>query len=137
MSKWNKTRSEISKFFKLSNGQWLKVVFSYKSEYNIWFETIVVSNTKRRCNDCLCKTEFSPKVTYGHSTGNKIGIEAFRIALKELLKFEKNIHNTQINIVGASERLINIYKYLKRFDYIEHEYLYKGKPKQILYKMIE
>lgn len=136
MSKWNKNRTEISKFFKLSNNQWMKVIFSYKSQHNIWFETIVVANTKRKCNDCVTKTEYSPKVIYGHSTGNRIGIEAFRIALKQLLWFETTIHNTQINIVGASERLTGIYKYLKRYGYEEHKYPYKGKTRQIMYKKI-
>jgi len=136
MNKWNKTRTEVSKFFKLSNDQWLKIVFSFKSQHNIWFETIVVANTKRKCNDCINKTEFSPKVIYGHSTGNKIGLEAFRIALKELLEFEKTIHNTQINIVGASERLTGIYKYLKRYGYEEYEYPYKSRTRQMMYKKI-
>jgi len=136
MNKWNRTRTEVSKFFKLSNDQWLKIVFSFKSQHNIWFDTIVVANTKRKCNDCINKTEFSPKVIYGHSTGNKIGLEAFRIALRELLEFEKTIHNTQINIVGASERLTRIYKYLKRYGYLEYEYPYKNKIRKIMYKKI-
>ena len=88
MNKWNKRRSEIDKFFKLSNGQWLKIMFSYKSLHNIWFQTIVVGNSKRQCNDCIRKTEFSPKVYYGKSKGNKIGLEAFKIAKDELLNFE-------------------------------------------------
>ena len=46
MNKYNMRRSELDKFFKLSNGQWLKVVFSYKSQYKVWFETIVVADTK-------------------------------------------------------------------------------------------
>ena len=135
-NKWNKRRTEIDKFFKLSNGQWLKVMFSYKSLHNIWFETIVVGNSKRQCNDCIRKTEFSPKVYYGKSKGNKLGLEAFKIAKDELLKFEKTIYNTQINIVGASERLLNIYKYLKRYGYEEYTYDYNGKPRMILFKKI-
>lgn len=136
MNKWNKNRTEINKFFKLSNGQWLKIVFSYKSLHNIWFETIIIGNTKRKCNDCLRKTEFSPKVYYGQSIGKGIGLEAFKIARDELLKFEKTIHNTQINIVGASERLINVYKYLKRYGYEEYTYDYNGKNRLILFKRI-
>ena len=136
MGKWNKTRTEISKFFKLSNNQWMKVIFSYKSQHNIWFETIVVANTKRKCNDCVTKTEHSPKVIYGHSTGNRIGIEAFRIALKQLLWFETTVHNTQINIVGASERLTGIYKYLKRYGYIEYNYPFNGRTRKMMYKTI-
>jgi hypothetical protein len=137
MNKWNKSRKEIDKFFKLSNSQWIKIIFSYNSFHKVWFETIVVADTKRKCNDCVRKTEFSPKVKYGQATGKRIGIEPFKIALKELLKFEKTIHNTQINIVAASDRLLNIYKYLKRYGYIEYEYLYNGKPRKILYKKIK
>ena len=136
INKWNKRRTEIDKFFKLSNGQWLKVMFSYKSLHNIWFETIVIGNSKRQCNDCIRKTEFSPKVYYGQSIGNKIGLEAFKIAKDELLKFEKTVHNTQINIVGASERLLNIYRYLKRYGYDEYTYNYNEKPRTILFKKI-
>lgn len=135
-NKWNKRRRGIDKFFKLSNGQWLKIVFSYNSLHKVWFETIVVGNSKRQCNDCLRKTEFSPKVYYGQSIGRGVGLEAFKIARDELLKFEKTIHNTQINIVGASERLLNIYKYLKRYGYKEYIYNHNEKQRQILYKII-
>jgi hypothetical protein len=136
LNKYNIRRSELDKFFKLSNGQWLKVIFSYKTQHNIWFETIVVADTKRKCNDCIRKTEFSPKVKYGRSTGNKLGLEAFKIALKELLAFEQTIHNTQINIVGASDRLNSIYKYLKRYGYEEYQYEKNGKLVSLMFKKI-
>lgn len=136
INKWNITRTNIHKFFKLKNGQWLKIMFSYKSKANIWFETIVVANSKRKCNDCIRKTEFSPKVFYGHITGNKLGIQALSIALKELLKFEKTIHNTQINIVGASPRLNNVYTFLKRYGYKEYEYIKNNEPITMMYKKI-
>lgn len=139
LSKWNKTRTSINKFFKLSNGQWFKIIFSYKSSVNIWYETIVVANSKRQCNDCVHKTRLSPKVTYTRLTGNRLGLEAFKIALHELLKFEKTVKNTQINIIGASERLNEIYKYLKRYDYIQYEYEYEKnkKPVSMMYKKIK
>lgn len=135
-------RNGISKFFKLSNGQWLKILFTCSKDIysntsnNIWFETIVVANTKRKCNDCINKTEYSPKVIYGHSTGDKLGLEALEIALHELLEFEKCIHNTQINIVGASNRLNNVYKYLKRYGYIEYDYIKNNKQVSLMYKKI-
>jgi hypothetical protein len=113
----NKTRTSVSRFFKLKNGQWLKIVFTYKSKINTWFMTIVVANSKRQCNDCINKTESSPKVTYGHITGNKCELEPFKIALKELLEFEKTVHNCEISVVGASERLSNIYRRLARYGY--------------------
>lgn len=136
MNKYNIRRSELDKFFKLSSGQWLKVVFSYQSQYKIWFQTIVVADTKRKCNDCIRKTEFSPKVKYGRVTGKKLGLEAFKIALRELLDFEKIVHNTQINIVGASDRLNNIYKYLSRYGYKEYKYEKNGKLVSLMYKEI-
>ena len=136
LNKWNITREGISKFFLLNNNQWLKIVFSYTSSSNIWFETIVVANSKRECNDCVNKTENSPKVIYGHSTGKKIGLEAFKIALDELLKFEKTVHNVQINIVGASDRLNRIYKYLNRYGYLEYNYIKNKKPVTMMYKKI-
>lgn len=68
--------------------------------------------------------------------GRGVGLEAFKIARDELLKFEKTIYNTQINIVGASERLLNIYKYLKRYGYKEYIYNHNEKQRQILYKII-
>ena len=136
MNKWNITREGISKFFLLNNNQWLKIIFSYKSSINIWFETIVVANSKRQCNDCVNKTERSPKVIYGHSTGRKLGLEAFRIALNELLKFEKTVHNTQINIVGASDRLNKVYTYLNRYGYSQYDYIKNNKPVTMMYKKI-
>lgn len=138
MGKWNKTRTNISKFFKLKNGQWLKIIFTYKSKINIWFMTIVVSNSKRQCNDCVNRTEFSPKVTYGHITGNKCGLEPFKIALNELLEFEKTVRNCEIRIIGVSERLSNIYRRLTRYGYCIESMLYKNsKNKNILFKRIE
>lgn len=137
MDNWNKTKYEFNKFFKLSNGQWLKIIFSRKTKINIWFETIVVANSKRQCNDCVRKTEHSPKVTYSHSTGKKLGLEAFRIALHSLLEFEKTVHDTQINIVGASDRLNNVYRYLSRYGYIQYEYIKNDKPVTMMYKKIK
>ena len=137
MNKWNKTRTGINKFFKLENGQWLKIVFSYKSKINIWFMSIVVANSKRQCNDCIRKGEHSPKVIYGHNTGNRCGIEPFKIALRELLEIETKIHNTRINIVGASNRLNNIYKYLKRYGYTQYNYIKNNKEISLMYKEIK
>ena len=138
MNKWNKTRTNVSRFFKLKNGQWLKIVFTYKSKINIWFMTIVVANSKRQCNDCINKTESSPKVTYGHPTGNKCGLEPFKIALKELLEFEKTVYDCEISVVGASERLSNIYRRLTRYGYnIDSTPRKNGKKRNILFKEIK
>ena len=136
MFKWNETRKGKDHFFKLKNGQWMKVTFYYKKKYNIWFETIVVANSKRQCNDCMRKIEHSPKVIYGHSTGKRLGIEAFKIALDELLKFEKTVHNTQINIVGASDRLNKIYRRLTRYGYTQFDYIKNEKNVSMMYKKI-
>ena len=138
MNKWNKTRTNVSRFFKLKNRQWLKIVFAYKSKINIWFMTIVVANSKRQCNDCINKTELSPKITYGHLTGNKCGLEPFKIALKELLEFEKTVHNCEISVVGASERLSNIYRRLTRYGYnIDSTPRKNGEKRNILFKEIK
>ena len=138
MNKWNKTRTSVSRFFKLKNGQWLKIAFTCKSKTNIWFMTIVVANSKRQCNDCINKPEFSPKVIYGQSTGNKCGLEPFKIALKELLKFEKTVHNCEISVVGASERLSNIYRRLTRYGYnIDSTPRKNGEKRNILFKEIK
>lgn len=76
------------------------------------------ADKKRQCNDCIRKTELSPKKTYGRVTGNKLGLEALLIAKRELLSFEARIHDTKIKIFGASERLINIYeKALCKYNY--------------------
>lgn len=117
-NKWNVRRKQIDKFFKLSNNQWLKIVFDYKSLNNSWCIDIVVSNSKRKCNDCMHKTEFSPKVIYGRTTGNKLGLEALLLAKRELLKFETRIHDTQIRVFGANKRLISIYeRALRKYNY--------------------
>ena len=138
MNKWNKTRTNVSRFFKLKNRQWLKIVFAYKSKINIWFMTIVVANSKRQCNDCINKTELSPKITYRHLTGNKCGLEPFKIALKELLEFEKTVHNCEISVVGASERLSNIYRRLIRYGYnIDSTPRKNGEKRNILFKEIK
>ena len=104
---------------------------------NTWFMTICVANSKRQCNDCLRKSEYSPKAFYSHITGNKTGIEPFRIALTSLLEFEKTIKNTEIRIVGASERLRMIYSRLLRYGYVTTNIVYSdGKEKDILYKVV-
>lgn len=138
MQHWNMTRTDINKFFKLKSGQWMKILFSYKSKYgNIWFMTIAVANSKRQCNDCVRKTERSPKVFYGRNTGKRNGIEPFAIALKELLKFEKKVNNCEIRIEGASDRLKKIYKRLLRYDYNIKTIKYSdGKYKEIIYKKL-
>ena len=125
------------KFFKLSNGQYMKILFSYKKLINSWFMSICVADTKRMCNDCLNKTENSPKVLYGKATGKRLGVEALLIAKNELLDFEKVVKNTEIRIIGASDRLNNVYRYLKRYGYEEKEITYNnGKVKNVMYKEI-
>ena len=138
MNKWNRTRTNVNKFFKLKNGQWLKIVFAYESKINIWFMTIVVANSKRQCNYCINKTELSPKITYGQITGSGCGLEPFKIALKELLEFEKTVHNCEISVVGASERLSNIYRRLTRYGYsIDSTPRKNGEKRNILFKEIK
>ena len=128
-------KNEISSFYKLKNNQWLKIIFSYNGTENVWFETIVVADTKRKCNDCSRKTEKSPKVIYGQYTGKNLGVQALKIALDELLKFEKTLkYSTQINIIGASDRLNKVYKYLLRYGYKIHEYKKFNKDCTLLYK---
>lgn len=95
----------MGKFFKLKNGQWLKIIFSYAKFKNVWYMSIVIANTKRRCNDCFNKTENSPKVFYGKQTGHKAGLEPFIIALKELKWLEQFVNNCEIQIIGTSDRL--------------------------------
>lgn len=136
-NKWNTTRKGMDKFFKLKNEQWLKILFSYKSKENIWFMTIVVANSKQQCNDCIRKTEFSPKILYGKHTGNKAGLEPFIIALKSLLDFEKTICNCEIRIIGASDKLTKIYKRLIKYGYNIKTITYNdGKNKDIIYKTV-
>ena len=110
----NVNRNTMGKFFKLSNGQYMKIIFSYKNSINTLFMTICVAGTKRKCNDCINKTENSPKVLYGKVTGKRLGVEALLIAKNELLDFEKVVKNTEIRIIGASDRLNNVYRYLKQ-----------------------
>ena len=130
-------RNTMGKFFKLSNGQYMKIVFSYKNSINTWFMTICVADTKRKCNDCINKTENSPKVLYGKATGKRLGVEALLIAKNELLDFEKVVKNTEIRIIGASDRLNNVYRYLKRYGYEEKEITYNdGKVKNVMCKEI-
>ena len=134
---WNITRKGINKFFKLKNGQWLKIVFSYKSKINMWFMTICVAKSKRQCNDCMTKTEHSPKVLYGHHTGIKTGLEPFVLSLKSLMEFEKTVKDTKIRIVGVSTELFNIYKRLKKYGYlIETVTMKDGSKKEMLYKLV-
>jgi len=83
------------------------------------------------------KTENSPKVFYGKTTGKKLGVEALLIARDELLDFEKAVKNTEIRIIGASDRLSSVYRYLKRYGYQEKEITYNnGKVKNVMYKEI-
>ena len=136
MSQWKIHRRYLDKFFKLSNGQYLKIRFSYASKLNAWNMDIVVANTKRKCNDCFNKTEFSPKVLYGKHTGHRIGVEALKIAKDELLKFEKRLHNTRINIFGASKQLDRVYMYLKRYGYTQTFKSCNGCNRQVMFKKI-
>ena len=131
-------RRPMGKFFKLKNGQWLKVVFSYVSsnKSNIWYMSIVIGNTKRQCNDCFCKTEKSPKILFGKCTGRKAGLEPFIIALKELKNLEKTVHNCEIQIIGASDRLKNVYKWLMRYGYKIKNIQNFNRDIEILYKAV-
>lgn len=130
-------KNKINRFIKLSNGQWLKIVFSYGKKCNIWGMDIIVADSKRKCNDCLSKSSKSPKIIYGKITGRNIGIEALKIAKDELLSFENNInYNTTIKIIGASKRLCKVYAYLKRYGYIERYSNKNGIEKVIMYKKI-
>ena len=133
----NVNRNTMGKFFKLSNGQYMKIIFSYKNSINTWLMTICVADTRRKCNDCINKTENSPKVLYGKATGKRLGVEALLIAKNELLDFEKVVKDTEIRIIGASDRLNNVYRYLKRYGYEEKEITYNdGKVKNVMCKEI-
>jgi len=127
----------ISKFFKLKNNQWLKILFNYYSIENSWYMTIVVSNTKRKCNDCINKSNKSPKNFFGKCTGQKLGLEPFVISLNELNKFEKSVHNCKIIILGENNRLQNIYKRLIKYDYKIKNIKGFNKKREILYKKIK
>ena len=130
-------RKSCGKFFRLSNGQYMKIQFSYKSLLNAWFMSICVANTKRQCNDCMNKTENSPKVMYGKVTGRRLGAEPFLIAKNELMELEKLVSDTEIRIVGTSERLNKVYRYLKKYGYEEKETKTKdGRTKIVLCKEI-
>ena len=83
-------RNTMGKFFKLSNGQYMKILFSYKKLINSWFMSICVADTKRMCNDCLNKTENSPKILYGKITGKKLGLEPLLIAKKWIARAWKS-----------------------------------------------
>lgn len=128
---------KINKFIKLSNNQYLKIVFTYGKQCNIWGMDIVVGDTKRQCNDCLNKSSNSPKITYGKITGRGIGLEAIKLAKDELISFEKSItYDTTIKIIGASKRLCKVYSYLKRYGYNERYSNKNGIEKTIMYKKI-
>lgn len=136
--KWNMTRAGLDKFFRLSNGQWLKIIFAYKTKINMWFVDIVVSNSKRQCNDCTRKTEHSPKILYGHRTGNKLGIEALMICLHSLLEFETNVKETTIRVTPASDSLGKVYRRLLRYGYSSKVIRNSnGKDKETFYKEIK
>lgn len=133
---WNMIRKGINKFFRLKNRQWLKTQFTYCSNQNVWFMIICVANSRRQCNDCMRKTESSPKILFGHHTGNKAGIQPFLIALLSLLEFEKTISNCEIRILGASSRLRNIYKRLTRYGYKIRKYKDFWEDKECVYKNV-
>lgn len=139
LDKWNITRTETNKTFILKNGQFMKIIFSYKNSDRDWHMSMVVANSKRQCNDCLRKTEFSPKILYGKKTGNKTGLEPMVIALNSLLEFEKTINNCGIIIQAASEKLHKIYSRLEKYGYevkIKNPKYNNGRVKQYLYKYI-
>ena len=117
MKNRNKTRTEVSKFYKLQNGQWLKIVFASFSRGSRWFMDICVADSKRKCNDCIHKPSKSPKRVFGEHTGNNAGLEPFIIALKSLLAFELTVKNTEIRILGFNSKLTHIYSRLVRYGY--------------------
>ena len=137
MNGWNKPYIYFIRIRKY-NFQPLPIIEFKKLEiFSSCFMTICVANSKRQCNDCTRKTEFSPKIFYGHITGNKLGLEALMISLRSLLDFEKTIRNCEIRIVGASDRLTNIYKRLTKYGYSVKIIKYSnGKEKEIIYKMV-
>lgn len=134
MDGYNIKRRTLEKFFKMSNGQYLKIIFSYSRRFNIWNMDVIVASNKRQCNDCVRKSFKSPKKIYGQITGKGIGIEPFIIAKNELLKLETNLHTgSRINICGANDRLRYVYTYLKRYGYKQYT---DGYGNSVMYKNI-
>ena len=117
MKEYKKIKHGITKTIKLNN-RYMKIEFTHSKQFKMWFMTIVVSKSKRQCNDCLNKTESSPKLIYGQRTQNNLGIQPLVIALKELIQFEKTVEpGQQIRIIGASDRLKKIYTRLFKYGY--------------------
>lgn len=136
-----KGTANTEKFFKLSDGKWLKIVFRLYHGYkqNSWYVTIVVAKTRRKCNDSIRKTAHSPKNLRYRSTGGKVGIEALRLALQEILNFETRLKiGDEIVIEGSDAKRQRVYAWLTRYSYVAashfapnkffHKHVYYFKP---------
>lgn len=136
MKGWNRRNRSFDKFFLLSNGQYLKIDFrEYDKEY--WNVSIVIADSKRKCNDALRKSFSSPKNIYGRVTGTGTNVgEILRIAKSSVKNFEEWVshHNRgkKIRIYAANHRLMKIYchiffkeGYVKGIDEDDEEYLEK------------
>lgn len=131
-----KSKNDGHELIKLSNGQWLRIHYHYNKKDKCWMMMIVVENSKRQCNDCIKKTAKSPKVIYGKSTGQKLGLEPFSHALKSLCEFEKLIPKSAIRITPSNERLFKLYGRLKRYGFEEIMVKYRNEDKKAYYKVV-
>lgn len=111
----------VKQWTQLSNGYWLKMMFTtrFNSYGYVVYTDMVVGKTRRHVNDSFSKSEISPKNLMGKSTNhNSNGIEALVVALKMLLDFEKTLpKNYEIRVYGADNQRVRVYRRLLRYGY--------------------
>ncbi|MCT4612250.1 MAG: hypothetical protein N4A47_02650 [Clostridia bacterium] len=100
-----------------NNGKYLKTVFEYNKLKNMWDAYIVCANTKRDCNDCIRKSELSPKVFYGQKTGSK-NSGNINIFEKYISEFIKSHPDAKIAVKPVSKRLIDKYSFVLNYGFI-------------------
>jgi len=115
----------LSKFYKLQNGYWLKVMITkFDNIYyppNSWNASIVVAKTKRKANDHFNKLHNSPKNLENKSTNYKGGIESLIASMTIIHQFEKLLSNgNYIIIEGSDEQRKRVYRRLLRYGYKEY-----------------
>lgn len=88
------------------NGLWLKTVFKFDKKIKRYFTYVVCSKSKRKINDCISKTDRSPKNFYNKKTG---GIKSNNMDIFKniLVNFNK-----KVRVSPASKRLAIKYQFL-------------------------
>jgi hypothetical protein len=117
-----KAMYEIKQWKQLSNGYWLKMVFTLGHDTRpTWYVSMVVGKTRRLVNDTYSKSGKSPKNLVSKSTNHHAaGIEALMTAFRIVQDFEKALpEGSEIQVHATDMQRARVYGRLQRYGYIQ------------------